>query len=205
MLKKLFVIFSITIVLFIPTQSAEAHFLATDGNIGAVLHVDPNDDPVAGTQASFFFEFKDKTNKFKPQNCDCTFEIDENGKNIFSQPLFQNNSNPSLNNASVFYTFPQKDVYQVIIIGKPVTPNAFQSFILTWNFRVDQQAASQDQTQQQNRNNFFSTHFALFIVLCMVIIGFFIYFIFTRLPMRKIQTKKGGEEKDDKKNSDTIY
>src|SRR5437773_8843060 len=70
-----------------------AHFLKIDGSIGAVLHVDPDDDPIAGEQASFFLSFKDKQHKFSPQNCTCTFSIQEQNQTIYSQPLFQNNSN----------------------------------------------------------------------------------------------------------------
>jgi hypothetical protein len=168
----------------------QAHFLAADGNIGAVLHVDPNDEPIAGSLASFFFEFKDKENKFKPENCDCSFEIDENGKNIYSQPLYQNNNNPSLTNASVFYTFPQRDVYQVKVIGKPLTPNAFQSFTLKWNFRVDQQASSETGSTQGS-SNFFSAHLVQIILIGIIIIAFLVYFI-SNLRKSKNLKKRGG-------------
>src|SRR5438045_57931 len=101
---KLFVIFFLfTFVFWLNPHIVSAHVLKTDGNIGAVLHIDPDDDPIAGSQASFFFEFKDIQGKFQSQNCDCTFSIAEDGKEIFSQPLFQNNSNPSLTSASVFF------------------------------------------------------------------------------------------------------
>src|SRR5690242_16418271 len=110
--KKLFIILAFFFVLVTNPVRVFAHFLATDGNIGAVLHVDPNDAPVAGSQTSFFFAFKDKQNKLKPTNCECTFEIIENGINVFSQPLFTNN-NSSLTSANVFYTFPKIDVYEI--------------------------------------------------------------------------------------------
>src|SRR5437667_6752587 len=110
--KLLSFLFFIGILLVFP-KSVFAHFLAFDHTIGAVLHIDPNDDPIAGEQTSFFFEFKDKENKFTPQNCDCTFLIVKNGQTIYSQPLFANNQNPRLTNASVLYTLPQKDVYEI--------------------------------------------------------------------------------------------
>ena len=107
--KSMKIFFLLLVIVFISLKSVSpvyAHFLATDRNIGAILHVDPNDQPVAGSQASFFFQFLDKQNKFDPQHCDCTFEINENGKTVYSQSLFKSNSNPSLSNASAFYTFP---------------------------------------------------------------------------------------------------
>src|SRR5438270_44822 len=96
--------FSFCLLIFPPSVSA--HILQTDGDIGAVLHMDPEDDPIAGVQSAFFFEFKDRQNKFQPKKCNCIFEIEENGKNIYTQPLFQNDANPSLSSTSVFYTFP---------------------------------------------------------------------------------------------------
>jgi hypothetical protein len=195
----------ILLLLFCIAKPVEAHFLATDKNIGAVLHVDPNDEPIAGSQASFFFEFKDKENKFNPQNCDCTFFISENEKVIFSQALFQNNSSPNLTNASVFYTFPQIDVYEVKVVGKPLTPNAFQPFTLTWNFRVDQQANANEQTiSEQNSSNFFSTHLIHFWTIGIFIIFFLIYFL-TKIIKSKKTSMEGGEKKDEEKDSGNIY
>jgi hypothetical protein len=201
-MKKIIVItFSLVCLLLVPTQ-ASAHFLATDKNIGAVLHVDPNDEPIAGSQASFFFEFKDKENKFDPQSCDCTFLIKENGNEIYSQPLFQNNDKPSLTNASVFYTFPQRDVYQIQVIGKPNIAGEFQPFTLSWDFRVDQQANPQDQT---NANSFFTKflrYLVIFGVAIIILVGFFVKNVVS--TKKETDSKKGGVDKDEK-NSRTMY
>ncbi len=141
-------------LLFAPLASA--HILQSNGSIGAVLHIDPEDDPIAKQQAGFFFEFKDKEQKFKPENCECTFKIIEGGKEMYSQRLFQNNQNPSLSNASVLYTFPQKDIYQVIVTGKPLAPNSFQPFTLTYDIRVTREATKSSSPVQNT--NWFSTH-----------------------------------------------
>src|SRR5258708_15214788 len=144
----------ISFVFCLTISQVSAHVLVTDQNIGAILHINPDDDPIANVQSTFFFEFKDRQDKFKPQNCNCTFSIIEKGTAIYVQPLFQNNQNPSLKNASVFYTFPQKDVYQIQVTGKPLTPNTFQPFTLTYNIRVDQtaQSSTQNVSLKQNSN-----------------------------------------------------
>ncbi|MGH7203099.1 MAG: hypothetical protein ACREHC_01505 [Candidatus Levyibacteriota bacterium] len=170
-------------------QQVFAHFLATDKNIGAVLHVDPNDEPIAGSQASFFFEFKDKENKFDPQNCDCTFLIKENDNTIYSQPLFQDNNKPSLNNAHVVYTFPQKDVYQVQVVGKPNTLNAFAPFTLSWDFRIDQEA--NPQSNQSNTN--FNTKFLRYIIIFGIAIVIIILFFFKNFILNRKKTNKRKE------------
>lgn len=199
-MKKLLLLLLVSFLFFSTPKLAEAHFLATDGSIGAILHVDPNDSPVAGSPASFFFEFKDKQNKFKPENCNCAFEIDANGKTIFYQNLFQNNSNPSLSNASVFYTFPTINVYEIKVIGNPVTPHAFQPFTLVWYFRVDQQA-------NQNNNsfaNFFSTHLVHIIPIVIIVLGFAFY-VYTNMNKTKKTKQKGSGKKHDKEDTGDIY
>lgn len=115
---------------------ASAHILKTDNNIGAVLHIDPADEPIAGLPATFFFEFKDKQSKFQPAACNCQFSISENGQSIYSQPLFQSSSTPTLTNALVTYTFPKADSYKITVVGQPTQPAAFQSFSLVYDVRV---------------------------------------------------------------------
>lgn len=167
-------------VLVFPTVIS-AHILQTDGTIGAVLHINPDDDPIANQQAGFFFEFKDTANKFTPDNCDCTFVVLENGKQIYSQPLFQNNEKPSLTNASVFFTFPEKNVYQVQIIGKPNRPNVFQTFTLTYDIRVDRD----NKTNQPNQNSWLSEHTGHLLVGIGMLIFVIIGGIKTHLDKRK--------------------
>ena len=148
MLKKLFKLKYLLICLFaylLIAPSASAHVLQTDGTIGTVLHIDPNDDPIAQQQASLFFEFKDTTNNFTAKNCDCNVAIVEAGKTIYAQPL-----SITSDTASLFYTFPNPDVYQVVITGTPLTKNAFQTFKLTYNVRAEQPTESATNNQSPN-------------------------------------------------------
>lgn len=193
-------IFLLGLILFgaisILPSGVSAHILETNGNIGAVLHIDPDDDPIAGQQAGFFFEFKDKQNKFDPKLCDCTFIISEQGKQIFSQDLFASNSTPSLDNASVFYTFPKRDVYQVQVAGKPLAPNGFQPFTLTYNIRVDQGTnIATGSTSISNLGDFFLTDLLVGIVGLLVTGGLIIYFFKRRTRHRK---RKPDEEENRK-------
>lgn len=160
-------------LLFLP-QSTYAHFLATDKQIGAVIHVTPNDEPVAGLESSFFFDFKDEENKFKSSDCDCTFIIKESGKTIYSHKIFQNQSEPNLTKASVTYTFPQKDIYQVQIVGKPEITNEFQPFTLSWDFRIDQQADPQTVANQGNAASKYLRYAIIFgSVAALILVIFF--------------------------------
>lgn len=170
---------------------ASAHFLATDKNIGAVLHVDPSDSPVAGEQTSFFFEFKDKDNKFDPQKCDCSFEILENGKTVYLQSLYQNVQNPTLSNAAVFHTFEKIGAYEIKVSGKPNSENAFKTFNLIWNLRVDRNEQN-GSVNTRTVKSFFSFHFLHLIIIGL---GFVIFILLLKKDSKK-STSKGGDRKD---------
>ncbi len=146
----------VALILLMPS-SVYAHILATDKSIGAVLHVNPNDEPIANRVATFVFEFKDRNNKFQSTDCDCSFAIKNNGKTIYSQPLFQDDTTTD-NHAAISYTFATPDVYQIIAIGKPRNKTDFQPFTLSWDIRVDTPTTQQDTpTIFSPRNILFTT------------------------------------------------
>jgi hypothetical protein len=145
-MKKLFTILTFLFLLFPGTASA--HVLKTDGNIGAVMHIDPGDAPVANSPATIYFDIKDKTGQFNTTKCGCRVDILEGGKVVNSDSLSFANT----------YTFPGKDVYQVELIGTPQKPGDFQPFTLTYDVRVDQDAGVTPPAPTVANSNWFSTH-----------------------------------------------
>lgn len=135
-MKKIFIIVVLFTLFSVNTRTVLGHVLTTDGSIGAVLHVSPDDDPVAGETTNFFFEFKDKDNKFDPVYCDCKVSIKEGDSEIYSGKLFSNSSNPSLENASFSFVFPHKNVFKIVVAGRPVNGGEFQEFNLSYDVRV---------------------------------------------------------------------
>lgn len=147
-------------LLLLPAKTF-AHVLETDGPIGAVIHIEPEDDPIVGQQASFFFEFKDKTGKFNGTNCDCQAIISKDGKELFKGSIYTNTDKPSLDNSSLFFIFPEKGIYTLTITGTPLEEGAFQSFILKEEIRVER-TNSQSSTNQTS--DFFGWHIIHFVV-----------------------------------------
>jgi len=143
-MKKILIFLSIFSLFFIFSIHVQAHVLKTDDNIGGVLHIDPEDDPVAGEQATFFFEMKDKTNKFSAADCNCRVDVYENKNLIYSDAVTQGNSPSS--SVLFAYTFPQKDVYLVKLVGNPQTENSFQPFTLTYDILVARESNSAKKT-----------------------------------------------------------
>ena len=140
-MKKYFlslsILLSVCLFLFSPAITY-AHFPATDGDMTVTLHVDPNDDPIPTKQANLYFLFDDKTKKFVLANCKCIVTVLEQGNQLYQKQLAADTSKiPSIWGARAPFIFPNRDVYQISLIGEPKTKNAFQPFSLQWNFRVD--------------------------------------------------------------------
>lgn len=131
-MRKLLLAMLPLVFALLPSGVASAHVLATDGNIGAVLHISPDDNPTSGTPTSFTLSFDDTTGRFKLPNCDCSAAIQENGKTLSTISL---NNSHQLDSTNTF-TFPRANAYTLEITGTPKTANAFQSFALSYTVRV---------------------------------------------------------------------
>ena len=137
-MKKLFILAALVLLWATHYSVVSAHFLETDKTIGAVLHTDPDDDPIANQTATFYFDLKDTQNKFQLANCNCMVIITEQGRQLVSQPV----SNAGATSPTFSYTFPGKDVYQVELTGTPYQAGQFQAFHLKWDIRVTRDATS---------------------------------------------------------------
>jgi hypothetical protein len=145
--------------------------LKTDGSIGAVLHINPNDEPTANQPSTLVFEFKDKRNNFSSKECNCLVSILANGKTVYSQPLFQDTQTKDTY-AAITYIFPESNIYTVQITGKSLSGTSFQPFHLSWDIRVA--AATNTENTTQTNTLSFSPFFILFTI---VLIGGIILFV----------------------------
>ncbi|HSI21372.1 MAG TPA: hypothetical protein VLA04_06845 [Verrucomicrobiae bacterium] len=111
---------------------ASAHQLATDRTIGAVLHINPSDDPIAGEESGFYFEFQDTDNKFSFAHCQCTAVVRHNNTELASRELTQASST----SGTFSYALPERGAYEIVVIGIPQEPGYFQPFSLSYAVRV---------------------------------------------------------------------
>jgi hypothetical protein len=126
-MKRTAVAYLLAIVMLvgIAAPHASAHVLQSDGTIGAMLHIIPDDDPMSGAPTTYELEFSDT-------DCKCTATVMEAGKTIASKPLHVSSDLNSINTV----TFPTADVYELHINGQPKKSGEFQPFILTYLLRV---------------------------------------------------------------------
>jgi hypothetical protein len=141
-----------------------AHVLQSDGSIGAVMHIDPDDDPIANSPATLYFDIKDKNGQFNVTKCNCRVDIYEGGKVIYSSTL----------TPAFPYTFPGKDVYQIHLVGSPQSPGDFPPFNIIYDIRVDK--TSSGQTVPQN-SNWFSSHLYLMVGIGVILAVFGLAFV----------------------------
>lgn len=160
------VAFSLFTLHFALLTNISAHILKTDGSLGAVLHVDPQDDPIAGEESTFFFEMKDREGKFTPENCVCTFRVIEGSKEIYSGEAVA-----ITGGVSYSFVFTRKDIYQVQLTGKPKTPNAFQPFTVTYDIRVERVSSNLSDDKTSARKTW-SQPYAIGIIFAFCVLAF---------------------------------
>ncbi len=133
---KYIVIFAMLFTLIYGGVTTKAHFLQTSNGIGGVIHVEPNDQPLVGVDTQMYIELKDTNNRLSETNCKCTIEIKKNG-------VVTSSSNPDIsktNDGSILVSqtvqFPEKGVYQVVLIGT-AKQQEFDQFTLVYDIRAD--------------------------------------------------------------------
>ena len=124
--------FALSVVLGgMPTASA--HILQSDGEIGAVFHIDPDDSAVSGRLTTYELFFSDTSDRLDLADCDCTATLSEQNRKIMSAPLHAIDARSSEDTI----TFPRPAVYTLTIAGKPRQGAEFQAFSTAFEVRAN--------------------------------------------------------------------
>lgn len=133
-MKNISLLFGLVLLVVVfSSNSASAHVIKYDNDIGASLHINPDDDPVSGKPTSFSLRFTDVNQRLKLPECNCEVKLKENDKTIEEQPLQPTDPYNSTNTV----TFPKADVYNLIVSGQPKNGASFQPFTLDFPLRVN--------------------------------------------------------------------
>jgi len=159
-------------VLFLKAPVALAHFPAYDKSMTVVLHIDPDDQPLAGQPARLNFFYEDSQHKFNPQKCNCQVTISEQGKRIFKAQVPLSSPSPT-GFGLIPYTFKQPDVYKIGLSGSPTAGGDFAPFNVSWNFRVPT-----DLSGYSDSNKYY---IVIFVALALAVVGTIGYFIYKDL------------------------
>jgi hypothetical protein len=134
---RIFVLFLLAITC-VPA-AASAHVLKENNGMSAVLHVPPEDNPIAGEPTELNIAFGDKANAFSLMNCDCQVHIQSDGKTLQTLPAA-----PALRGATqdsaVNTTFPEGGLYHIIVTGSSRN-DSFKNFRLDFLLKVSDDSA----------------------------------------------------------------
>ena len=113
------------------------HNVKSENDIGAVLHIDPGDQPKTGEQSTMILEFKDKKSTFTLEACDCKLSIYSENSKIFEADLKSVSKSDKLV-AGVNFTFPKAGSYQIKVTGTPKKEDTFEEFELPYETFVSE-------------------------------------------------------------------
>ena len=182
-MKKLLIFLGFAALVGGAAVPASAHFLKSDRDIGAVLHLDPEDDPIAGQDTPLFFDIKDTAGKFVSDGCNCNVSVSQNGTQLSAVA-----ATPTSTGLSADILFPTKDVYRLTLTGQPIDAGAFQSFSMTWDIRVDRTSAD----ASSSSGGFLSSHF-FHLLLILAAVAYLAYRL--KIDKRKDDAKKAAAKK----------
>ncbi len=123
-------------------EPAFAHKVKFEGDVGATLHIEPNDIPRAGEPSQTWFALTRKGGKLIPlAECNCQLSVYAEPHVPGEPPLLQ----PTLKAITAeryqgipgaVINFPRPGAYQLQLSGKPSTGQSFRSFTLKFNVTV---------------------------------------------------------------------
>lgn len=119
---------------FADAQSTNAHVLITDDSLGAgaVLHITPDDDPIAGEPSDIFIEIRSNV----LNTTDYQFELFVKDEDGAARKIITNTS--GYQGISANYIFPNQGVYALELIATPTSQNGMH---LRTSFRHVQRVA----------------------------------------------------------------
>ncbi len=123
--------------MLLPAHFSFAHVLQADGSIGAVLHIDPNDDPIAQQPAYFFLDIANKNGVFSLTDCTCTALITNTAGDTIAKPTILP-ENGQTAEGTFEYVFQNSAAYVLTVKGTPKNAGVFQNFTLRYTFQVEQ-------------------------------------------------------------------
>ncbi|HVS79356.1 MAG TPA: hypothetical protein VHF05_00010 [Candidatus Paceibacterota bacterium] len=121
--------------------SASAHTTETNAGTSVLLHVDPDDDPIAAQPANIILIYQNGTSTLDLSTCQCAASVEQNGQTLLSEDFSSSIDVAIAGGSAEFpFTFPAKGVYEITVEGKPKAGAAFEPFSVTFDQRVDRAA-----------------------------------------------------------------
>jgi hypothetical protein len=127
---KLLILLSVTWLVCKP-NAATAHILVMDSTeqVGAVVHITPDDDPIAGEPASIYMDIQGAA--ISDQSHEYSFTVTDVSGAEVSLPIAAAGST-----VSIGYAFPQQGHYRLTLTATPKIGTTTQSYTFSFGQRV---------------------------------------------------------------------
>ena len=101
------------------TAPAAAHVQANDSGVSAIMHILPDDRPVAGEPTLIQFSFGGSSRAFSIMTCDCTLTVSKDNQIVSKTVLEPVDASSERGQVSV--TFPASGAYVLTLSGSAET------------------------------------------------------------------------------------
>ena len=122
---------------------AVAHDVQIADDVGATLHIEPNDIARAGAPTALWFALTQAGGKVIPlADCDCTLTLYDSQNVAVETPSLASISAEGFQDIpGATVTFPDVGAYELVLIGRPQTTTAFSEFELRFEVTVASRTA----------------------------------------------------------------
>ncbi|MDJ0735356.1 MAG: hypothetical protein QNJ47_15085 [Nostocaceae cyanobacterium] len=157
-----------------------AHKVKISADVGATLHIEPNDTPRAGEPTQVWFALTRKGGKVIPlAECDCQLDIYAEphapGEPALLEPALEPVTAERYQGIpGTKINFPRPGNYQLQLKGKPVTGKSFQPFELKFDVTVavgNRNISQSKQNVNENTGNGEAKGVSLWLIAFFAVVG----------------------------------
>ncbi len=135
--RILLVVVALLAITVVGAKTVYAHELQSEGSVHVIMHINPDDNPIAGKQSTLVFYVFDDQENFSGTHCACNVGVTMDGTKLLSKPI--NIGDKGFNHVGELpFSFPMLGDYQINFSGKPIDGSSFQTFNLNYPLAVSQ-------------------------------------------------------------------
>jgi hypothetical protein len=128
------VLVAVMVMTAVPAAPALAHVQSADNGVSAVMHIYPDDNPIAAESTYIQFTFGGSRSDFDVADCACAVQVVNSQGRTVSEPLVEPADQTStLGHVSV--TFPDAGIYRLKLSGYTTAAQS-ERFSLDYTLRV---------------------------------------------------------------------
>ncbi|GGJ31828.1 hypothetical protein [Deinococcus roseus] len=139
----------ILMLLLLGLTPALAHEVEKDGNVGALIHIEPDDAPVVGNNTTWFEVNQKGGIPITLKNCICTLKVYAGSYKAGVKAQSTPKLSTDKNHLKATVNLPVSGAYTLVLSGKPRAGSDFNAFTLQWVVR----AGEAEETEHEHEHS----------------------------------------------------